>query len=152
MPLKRLILLVVSLGLFFLIIFVSLEMAQHPKIDKLRFDFKDKTGILLANLSEILAPPRRHPLSTLELEENLKLNLAVPFAKFTEDDWNWFWHLLYGRHVADLQGWPRRKRQLTKEEIENALVNYYYRPFGNFDQRKWQIFWRNTLKDLAFKR
>lgn len=142
--------LIIGVAIVALIVLVLLQAARHPKINNLRTAFKDKFAVLLENLAESISPARKRPLTTIELEGNLKANLAVPFASFNQRDWQWFWHLLYGRYTQDSDGWPKRKRQLTKEEIQNILADSY-RPFGRFSPQQWEVFWQRILKRRVFK-
>ena len=89
-------------------------------------------------------------MSTIEWEEHLKHKMPIPFASFKRDNWNWFWHLLYGRFPEDSQGWPKRTSQLTREEIQEELVYYYEKPFASFRQGQWDILWQHILKGKVF--
>ena len=129
---------------------VLLRLSKHPQLDKARFSLKDKVSIFLSNLSETVAPARKPPLSTLEMEQNLAINLPTPFENFRKKDWDHFWHLLYGRFEEDSYGWPRRSRQLSQEEVEAELEAYYPRPFSFFGTREWGIFWKSLLKGRVF--
>ena len=150
MLLKKAILSIIGLVLVIFAVFGLLKLASHPKAKELRIKFKDRPAALRKDLFETAVPSRKHPLTTIELEENLKVNLPVPFANFSQKDWQWFWHLIYGSFREDADAWPERKRQLTQQEIQNELVDYYYRPFGSFKQRQWDIFWQHILKGKVF--
>ena len=152
MQFKKVVSVIIGLAVIVFGVFALLKAAKDPKINQLRTDLKDKTAIFFDNLREDISPQRRHPLTTIELEESLKVSLPVPFAEFNQEDWNWFWELLYGRFTVDSNGWPKRKRQSTRQEIQNILIDYYYRPFSSFRQRQWDIFWQRILRGKVFKR
>lgn len=150
MPLKKIILLIVSLSVLVALVIFLLQLSKHPQLDKARFSLKDKIRIFLSNLSDTVAPARKPPLSTLEIEQNLVINLPTPFENFRKKDWDHFWNLLYGRFAEDSGGWPKRSRQLTQEEVEAELGLYYSRPFSFFGTREWEIFWKSLLKGKVF--
>lgn len=151
MAFKKTVSLIVSLSLLGLLVWMLFETARHSKVNDLRVSFKDKLQVLYENSQDMVNPARRAPLSTIELEERLKANLAVPFGKFSRRDWDWFWRLLYGRFKEDTPGWPKRVRQLSREEIQDNLIDYYYRPFASFGDKQWAIFWQQILKGQVFK-
>ena len=148
---KKTVSLIVGWAIIGVVAFVFLQAAKHPRLGRIRTAFKDKAAIISDNLLDSVAASRRPPLTTIELEENLKRNLSVPFASFNQDDWEWFWHLLYGKFTEESGEWPRRKKQLTKQEIQSMLAEYYYRPFSSFREKQWEIFWQHILKGRVFK-
>ena len=150
MPVNKPVLLIIGLAILGLLIFFSLEIAKHPKTEEIRFTFKEKAEIIYDNVLDSLNVSRRSPITTIELEERLRSNLPVPFASFKRDNWNWFWHLLYGKFSEDSQEWPKRTSQLTREEIQGKLIYYYQKPFVSFRQRQWDNFWQHILKGRVF--
>lgn len=134
-----------------LVVYSLVQTGEHPKVQGARATLKNNADTLLDNLVDFIFPKRRHPVTTIELEENLKSYLPVPFTNFTQEDWDRFWHLLYDRFTQDEDRWPKRKRQLTKDQAQQALAEYYYQPFGSFNQRQWDIFWQHILKGRVFK-
>ena len=152
MPVKKTVLNIITGGVILgVLIFACLQAAKHPELEKIRTAFKDKIRIGYNNLRDSMVTSRRRPLSTMELEEYLKSNLAVPFANFSQDDWEWFWQLLYAKVTDDSSGWPKRKVQRTRQEIQDILTDYYYQPFGFFKEEQWRIFWQDILKGRVFK-
>lgn len=149
--LEKVIALIIGLAIVAAAVFGLLQASRHPKTDEARNTFRDKSDILLGNLADSVSPLRKPPLTTIELEENLKSNLPVPFARFGQEDWDWFWNLLYARFTDDSGGWPKRKKQLTKYEIQSTLADSY-QPFDRFTERQWNIFWQYILKGRVFKR
>ena len=141
---------VIALTILALAVFVLLQAARHPKINNLRTAFKQKYDIVFDNLADSISPQRNQPLTTIELEESLKANLAVPFAGFSQDDWQWFWQLCYGSFAQDSGGWPKRKSQLSRQEVQNILADNY-NSFGRFTEQQWNIFWQHVLKGRVFK-
>jgi len=92
---------------------------------------------------------RSRPLSTLEREEKLKQFLPNVFGDFSEDDWNDFWKLIYGTFPEQNSAnklLPKKYRQLTLEEIEERLIDYYPDNFGRLGPEHWDYFWRGILK------
>lgn len=142
---------VIALAILALAVFVLLQTARHPKINNLRAAFKQKSDIVFDNLEDSVSPQRRQPLTTIELEETLKLNLPVPFTGFNQDDWQWFWQLCYGAFTQDSGDWPKRKSQLSRQEIQNILSDSY-KPFERFSEQQWNIFWQHVLKGRVFKK
>jgi len=133
------------------LVFVCLQVAKHPRLEEIRTAFKDRIATGYNNLRDSIGTSRSPLLTTLELEENLRSNLRVPFASFNQDDWGWFWHLLYDKVTEDSSEWPRRRVQRTKQEIQDILADYYYQPFGSFREKQWEIFWQHILKGRVFK-
>lgn len=87
-------------------------------------------------------PERKRPLSFLKRQVDLQMFIGEPFKSFSEEDWNEFWNIVYGGFAMDEAGagLPRRMRQMSKEEIENALTERYPQPFAYFDERVWKQF------------
>lgn len=150
MLLKKAILFIIGPLLVIFAVFGLLKLAGHPKTEELRIEFKDRLVALYKDLFRTAVLSRRRPLTTIALEENLKVNLPVPFANFSQEDWQWFWDLMYGSFRKDANGWPERKRQLTRQEIQGELASYYFQPFGLFKERQWGIFWQHILKGKVF--
>lgn len=146
--LKRLLLCVVGLALVASLVYSLLEVAKHPASEGVRATLKEKALIYFNNLRSVIWA-RRPPLSTLELEENIKTVLPDPFGQFTREDWDWFWHLLYGSFTID-SGWPKQRRQLTQLEIEDMLIASFPQPFRYFQDEQWAIFWQHALKKRVF--
>lgn len=151
MPLKKLIGLIVGFAILAVAIISLSKLGHHRRIDASRANLEMSLGVFLGNLSGSIRPERSAPISTLDLEENLRTYVPLPFREFTEEDWRWFWKLMYGRIEEDWGGWPKRKRQLTRMEVQDALIDYYWRPFGSFDDQQWAKFWQSILKDRIFR-
>ncbi|MFC1632272.1 hypothetical protein ACFL1I_01030 [Candidatus Omnitrophota bacterium] len=94
---------------------------------------------------------RKPPLTTIALEENLKRSLPRPFASFDRGEWDWFWHLLYGRFPDEGTRYPQVTRQLDQAQVQEELAHYYAQPFANFGERQWGIFWIEILEKKVFK-
>ena len=152
MSVKKVVSFIISIAVWTSLIFVLFKLSKSSILTESRVLLKDKVAILLSNVSNFISPSRRPPVTTIELEQNLKNSLSLPFDDFSENDWKWFWRLLYERFPVDSQGWPKRKRQLTRQEIEGVLTDYYYQPFGSFKQQQWDIFWEYILKGQVFER
>lgn len=150
MSLKETASFIISLVILGLVVFFSLQLAKHPKTAKMRDVLTDRAAASYDSLRDSITISRRAPISTIELEENLKVNLPAPFISFSQEDWKWFWHLLYGKFTQDSAEWPRTKRQLTREEVQNELTVYYSTPFASFGEREWTIFWQDILKGKVF--
>ncbi|MCQ9208885.1 MAG: hypothetical protein NG712_05875 [Omnitrophica bacterium] len=134
-----------------LVAFVVLQTGEDSKMARLRSNFEGGSDTFFANLSDVVSPLRTHPLTTVELEENLKVILPLPFKKFNQNDWEWFWNLLYGRFPQDSGGCMRRERQLSRQEIQETLSIHYYQPFSSFKEQQWKLFWQHGLKGKVFK-
>ncbi|MFH1245261.1 MAG: hypothetical protein V1662_02130 [Candidatus Omnitrophota bacterium] len=145
---KKLILSVVSLAVVAFLAYGLLEVAQHPASEGVRETLKEKALIYIENIRSVIWA-RRPPISTLELEESIKNVLPNPFGEFTREDWNWFWHVLYGRYTVG-SGWPKPQRQLTQIEVEDMLIDSFPQPFGSFNDEQWAIFWQYGLKKRVF--
>jgi len=151
MLLKKIIFVTIGLTILAFMIVGLLRLAHHPTLEDSRATMDNKLSILLNNLAGSIAPERTPPISTLDLEESLRTYVPTPFTRFTEDDWTWFWQLMYKRVEEDTDSWPRRKRQLAREEIQEILMNYYPRPFSSFKDQQWASFWKFVLKGRIFK-
>jgi len=147
---KKLILFIIGLSVLALAVFGLLKLAGHPLIEGSRAGFKSRLDIILNNLAGSISPQRSYPLTTVDMEASLKTYLVVPFGAFHQDDWKWFWNLLYGTIEEDSGAWPKRKRQRSREEIQNSLAYYYSQPFGAFGDQQWTSFWQYVLKGKVF--
>ncbi len=147
---KKVILIIISWTMLGFVLLAFLQVVKHPKTEIIRDNLRDKMLLVYRNFFGSLAVSRKPPMSTIKWEEDLKHNMPIPFASFKRDNWNWFWHLLYGRFSEDSQGWPKRTSQLTREEIQEELIYYYQKPFASFRQRQWDIFWQHILKGKVF--
>jgi len=142
---------IIGSSILALAIFGLLKLAGHPAIEGSREGARSRLDIILNNLAGSISPQRSYPLTTIEMEASLKTYLAVPFRDFHQDDWKWFWNLLYGTIEEDTGTWPKRKRQRSREEIQNSLAYYYSQPFGAFGDQQWATFWQRILKGKVFK-
>ncbi|UCB56666.1 MAG: hypothetical protein JSV30_05520 [Candidatus Omnitrophota bacterium] len=152
MPLKKIALVIVSWAILAVVACAFFRLARHPRLSRMRGTLKEKSETLGTNVfgefSEEIT--RRPPISTIELEENLKVGLPVPFAKFSRTDWEEFWQVLYGKYEMDSGQWPRRKRQLSRQEVQTMLGIQYQQPFNSFTEEQWAIFWQRILKGKVF--
>ncbi len=126
------------------------NLIRSPGLGQFRAAVKERCAVILERPRASVYFSRKPPLSTVELEINLKTNLSLPFAGFKQDEWDWFWQLLYGRFSVDAPGWPKEKRQLDREEVQDRLIEYYPQPFAAFNEEHWSIFWRHILKGRVF--
>lgn len=150
MSAKKVVLAIIGWSILGFIFFYFLQVVEDPKVEIIRASLKDKALMIYNNFLESLAVSRKSSMTTVELEENLKHSLPIPFGSFSHNDWNWFWHLLYARFPEDSEGWPEKTSQLTRKEIEEELAYYYKKPFASFGQRQWDIFWQHILKGKVF--
>jgi len=105
--------------------------------------------VLKKNFEDEFTPRIKKPLSTYAAEEKLTTYFAQEFASFNRADWDKFWNFIYGTHVTDDYGkdfYPKRKRQLTKRELEQALAKEYPMPFSYFNKEHWNAFWQDVVK------
>lgn len=150
MPNRKTVLAVIAWVVLGLSVFTVMQLTKYVKTEELRSAFKDKITAVRDTILSNLAISRNPPLTTVDLEESLKLYVRVPFTNFSRDDWDYFWHLLYGKFPDDSNTWPRRKRQLTREEVESELADYYGAPFSYFSDSQWSVFWKNALRGKVF--
>lgn len=93
---------------------------------------------------------RHRPISLEQKETELKLYIGDPFRSFEPQDWGDFWDLIYGGFLkVDPQrpDLPRKKRQLTEDEIADVLIEQYPTPFLLFQKSHWQ-----SLFGIIFKK
>lgn len=86
---------------------------------------------------------RRRPLTLAERETELKLYIGEPFRSFSRSEWGDFWNIVYGAFPKDRperEGLPRKKRQLTQDEIAFELAADYPEPFSYFKEEHWKQF------------
>lgn len=105
--------------------------------------------VLRQNIKDEFFPRIRKPISTYPSEEKLVTYFPEPFGNFTRSDWDKFWNFIYGTHVTDDYGkdfFPKRRRQLTKEELKESLAREYPMPFSYFQAEHWQEFWKEIVK------
>ena len=105
--------------------------------------------VLKKNFEDEFTPRIKKPLSTYAAEEKLVIYFPEPFGNSSRGDWDKFWEFIYGTHVTDEYGkdfFPKRRRQLTKKELEEVLVKEYPVPFSYFKAQHWQEFWQEIVK------
>ncbi|MFH1201857.1 MAG: hypothetical protein V1674_03075 [Candidatus Omnitrophota bacterium] len=120
----------------------------HPDRERVSI-FKKRIEVLRKNLEDEFFPQVRKPLSTYPAEEKLVSYFPDPFSNFSKADWDKFWSFIYRLHDTDDYGKdfsPKRKRQLTRSELEEALSREYPMPFGYFKREHWEEFWRDIIK------
>lgn len=146
----RVVLAVIAWVILVTLVCFFLQFIKGEKSEELRMTFKDRIAAVHDNILYNLGSSRTPPLSTVDLEENLKLYVRNPFISFTRDDWEEFWDLLYAKVPEDESGWPTRKSQFNREEAQIALADYYGEPFSRFTDSQWSVFWRHALKGKVF--
>ena len=72
------------------------------------------------NISMELDPPRKRPYSFLEREGKLELWAPDIFGEFSEQEWSFFWHLIYDQ-TDQRQNGHTVKRYYTRREVQNIL-------------------------------
>ena len=85
---------------------------------------------------------RKRPLSLIQKETELKLYIGEPFRSFKYRDWAYFWDLIYGGFYKEITGspdLPKKKRQLTFDEIAIELMSRYPQPFAFFRDTHWKV-------------
>ena len=105
--------------------------------------------VLKKNFEDEFTPRIKKPLSTYPDEQKLITYFPETFTNFSRSDWDKFWEFIYGIHATDEYGkdfFPKRRRQLTKSELEQALAKEYPTPFSYFQAEHWQEFWKEILK------
>lgn len=131
-------------------VFTVIWLSKYLKTEELGLALKDKITAIRDIVEYNLTIERKPLFVTVDLEENLKLYVRHPFINFSRDDWDYFWHLLYGKFPDDADTWPTIRRQLTREEAESALADYYGAPFSYFTDAQWSVFWKNALNGRVF--
>ncbi|MBU2540594.1 MAG: hypothetical protein KJ593_01710 [Candidatus Omnitrophica bacterium] len=149
------------LGIFIIIVvavfgLLAFKLVRSGGLDGLRTniasdrqDLKTQFEIVRANTRDLISPLRKPPYSTLAPQATLAQMLPQAFAEFQEDDWRYFWELIYGVHETDDYGsnyTPKRKRQLSIEEIKETLSYDYPEVFGRFNGQMWEEFWKVVFK------
>lgn len=140
---------VILIAVFAVLVF---KMVSSGDLDGLRGNFSDdfddlrlRAKIFKENTRDLISPPRKQPISSLIAQETLKQALKYPFADFEDEDWEYFWDLIYGVHETDDYGvnyTPKRKRQLSIEEIQEILEYDYPKVFPRFSANSWEGFWK----------
>lgn len=90
------------------------------------------------NIEVVSNPPRKRPLSTIQREALLEQYLPNVFGKFSRQDWDKFWDLIY-EPVDVKQGEYVIKHYLTEDEIKNILIDNFL-IFSFFKDKEWRIF------------
>jgi hypothetical protein len=117
-------------------------------------DYKENLGtrlkVLANNIHEEIYPSRSRPISTMEQEDNLKLFAPQLFRRFSHQDWNDFWALIY-ESFYDKKGGFRARRYHSKDEVEAYLAEKYKDPFAKLNKKGWDAFWQILGKDRGLK-
>jgi len=86
---------------------------------------------------------RKRPISLEKKQVELQLYIGEPFRSFGPEDWKVFWEIIYGGYLKpdpERPDLPKRKRQLTEDEIIAELTERYPTPFVLFNESHWQAF------------
>ena len=107
---------------------------------------QERVNIYVSNF--FYSGERTAPLSLLERETELKLYIGEPFKSLSPKEWDSFWQILYGAYPKDSPspGLPKKVRQLTYDEIADALTEQYPDPFENFQESHWGMFFGVAFK------
>ena len=115
--------------------------------ENLRRDWDDlvsAVGIQIDNFGYPLKAERSRPVSSLELETNLKSYVGEPFISFSQSDWEKFYDILYNGYPVEYsenERLPPRVRQLNYGEMEERLGREFPNPFSQFQDQHWKQFW-----------
>ena len=100
----------------------------------------DNIGILIDNILTDINPARKRPVSFLNKEAKLKDYLPEVFEKFTKEEWDRFWDLIYGLKDEG-KGLIKKKVYRNQSEVEDYLGYNYPNPFSYFQRQHWDYFW-----------
>ena|SRR3989338_2127684 len=136
-----------------LIVFgIALAFILYSAKDNLQKDWDDLVetiNIRVDNFNRGFSPQRSRPITTLQIEEDLKMSVGPPFRDFQGSDWDKFWNLIYGLFPVDYpenERLPPRARQLTYPEMQEKLKKLYPSPFSYFQDEHWKQFWQIIFK------
>lgn len=134
---------VFRLALILLLALICIIFFSRNVIRKQWGNFLSNIKINFDNFFYEMSPERSKPISTLEKETRLITLIQDPFRDFTQDDWQKFWHIIYGVYPEKPQaGKASKKRQLTQDEMEEQLIKDYPMPFSYFTEQHWAEFWK----------
>jgi hypothetical protein len=83
---------------------------------------------------------RRRPITMIKKETLLREFIPEVFANFGEDDWKYFWDLIY-KPVAKKDGLFKKKQLRTRDEIQQILMRMFPQPFTYMTGEHWRYFW-----------
>lgn len=92
----------------------------RSKLQSITSEIKNFINVRKHNISMEMNPPRKAPLSFLEREGKLELWAEEIFGPFSEEDWHFFWSLIY-EQISVKEGKYTVKRYRTRQEVESIL-------------------------------
>lgn len=106
------------------------------------------------NFGYQLSPDRRMPLVVVDKEFGLRQLLPGFFNKFSRDDWQEFWDVIYGIHpLIDFENkmLGSAGRNYSILEIQRVLVKRYPEAFSGFSVEQWKMFWKEIKGIYDYK-
>lgn len=145
-------LLLVALVNLLLAIFLIGSIFKWGIIENLKIGFikngyemlRDTFQTINHNVHVDMLPQKPFPSTAVRAESSLTLFYPPLFGNFCRKDWDEFWDSIYGRTIekeSASKSLIKKKRLLTKEEIEERLIDSYDIPFIYFNRTHWKEFW-----------
>lgn len=108
-------------------------------------DLREALGIKAENFAYELTPPRMPVSGISGKEAAIRADFGPVFEKFTDQDWQDLWYIIYGvypEYDSDNERLPPRRTQLTIPEMQEELKARFPYSFAYFNQEHWWYFWK----------
>ncbi|MEI8349245.1 MAG: hypothetical protein WCI77_03735 [Candidatus Omnitrophota bacterium] len=113
--------------------------------------YKNLGKTLRAKEKEVLvsvSPDRKRALTFITKETALRELVPELFGTFDEQEWEYFWGLLYDP-MAIKKGKKPVKTYRSRDEIESVLRDRYSETLGYYDDAKWFALWKAAGVDWS---
>jgi len=125
--------------------------STYPFEDTFKQAYKNLGKTLRAKEKEVLVsivPDRKEPLTFITKETALRELVPEVFANFSEEEWKYFWGIIYNP-IAIKQGKKTVKTYRSRDEIESMLRDRYSQVLGYYDDTKWFALWKAAGVDWS---
>jgi hypothetical protein len=136
----------IALLLLAAVVFWLVQFKQTQSYGSFRFRLQEITQIAKNfvavkknNITMDMNPPRKAPITFIQIESELTGWMPQVFEKFTQADWDYFWQLVY-EPIAVKEGRFKVKRYRNRAEIE-SMLRYRYSALTYLNAATWNELW-----------
>lgn len=125
--------------------------STYPFEDSFKKAYKNFGKALQAKEEEIIvsfSPERKWPLTFITKETALRELVPEVFSTFSEQDWGYFWGIIYNPNIIR-KGTKEVKVYHSREEVESILRDRYSEHLGYYTDDKWFALWKAAGIDWA---
>lgn len=135
---------------FFVLLIAIIAVAIRGNLFHDAGDMAKAVQIGKHNIDYQFFPDRSKPLILATKELGLRQFYPDFFKKFTRDDWQEFWDIIYGVHPLiefENEKLAAADRNYFVGEIQVVLADRYPDGFAHFDAEAWKTFWKQ-IQDI----